>query len=104
VRQFDVYRNPSPRTRPIIPYFVVLQSHLIAASNLTVVAPLLRKDGGSTFTLTSVEVQFGDEAYELLVGEMTSVDTHRLSRPVGNLGDDYEDAIRRALDRIFTGF
>ncbi len=39
MRQFDVFRNPSERSRAVVPYFVVLQSHLLA-SRLVVVAPL----------------------------------------------------------------
>ena len=87
----------------MIPYLVVLQSHLIAASNLTVVAPLLRSDGQSAFTLTSVPVRFAEEDYILLAAELTSIDSQHLRRAVGNLSS-YEDAIRRALDRVFTGF
>jgi toxin CcdB len=103
VRQFEVHTNPSPRSRAIIPYFVVLQSHLLAASNLTVVAPLLRQDPRSAFTLTSVPVHFADDDYVLLVGELTSIESQHLVRPAGSL-QAYEDEIRRALDRVFTGF
>lgn len=104
MRQFDVHPNPSERTRSIIPYFVVLQSHLLAASNLTVVAPpLLRQDGKSAFTHTSGPVRFADGDYIVLVNELTSIDTQHLKRAAGNLRD-YEDEIRRALERVFTGF
>ena len=103
MRQFDVHSNPSERTRSIIPYFVVLQSHLLAASKLTVVAPLLRQDGKSAFTHTSVAVRLADSDYIVLVGELTSIDTQHLKRPVGSLSN-YEDEIRRALERVFTGF
>lgn len=103
MRQFDVHRNPSGRTQTVLPYLVVLQSHLLAASNLTVVAPLLRADEKSAFTLTSVPVSFRDGNHVVLVGEMTSIDTLHLHRSVGDLRT-YEDEIRRALERVFTGF
>lgn len=103
MRQFDVHPNPSERTRGIIPYFVVLQSHLIAASKLTVVAPMLRQDGKSGFTLTSISVRFAEGDHIVMVGELTSIDSHHLARPVGDLRA-YEDDLRRGLERVFTGF
>lgn len=102
IRQFDLIENPSPRSRPQYPYLVVLQSHLLAASNLTVVAPVLHGDAAAV-TLTSVPFEFAGRPYALLVGEPTTVDAHRLGRAIGNL-KDYEDDIRRALERVFTGF
>ena len=102
IRQFDLIENPSPRTRRQYPYLVVLQSHHLAASNLTVVAPVLRGDE-PTVTLTSVPFEFDGRDFVLLVGELTAVDTQRLGRAAGSLGD-HEDAIRRALERVFTGF
>ncbi|MBX3486194.1 CcdB family protein [Phenylobacterium sp.] len=102
IRQFDLIENPSARSRPQYPYLVVLQSHLLTASNLTVVAPVLHGDAPAV-TLTSVAFEFQGRTYTLLAGEPTTVDAHRLSRGVGNLLA-YEDDIRRALDRVFTGF
>lgn len=103
MRQFDVHANPSVRSRLHVPYFVILQSHLIATTNLTIVAPIVPQDGRSAFTLISVTIQLGSDEFVAMVGEVTSIDTHHLGRPVGNLRA-YEDDIRRALDRLFTGF
>jgi len=102
IRQFDLIGNPSPRSRALYPYVVVLQSHLLAASNLTVVAPVL-PGGAPAVTLTSVPFEFQGRPFVLLAGEPTTVDAHRLGRAIGTLGD-YEDEIRRALERVFTGF
>ena len=101
-RQFDLVSNPSAKSRPQYPYLAILQSHLLAASNLTVVAPAIPGDDLAV-TLTSVPFEFGDRSYMLLVGELTTVDAHLIGRAVGSLLD-YEDAIRRALDRVFSGF
>jgi len=101
-RQFDLVENPSPRSRAVYPYFVILQSHLLAASNLTVVAPVLPGDAPAV-TLTSVPFAFQGLTYSLLVGELTTVDAHRFGRTVGTVRD-HEDEIRRALERVFTGF
>jgi toxin CcdB len=66
------------------------------------VAPVLRS-GEPAVTLTSVPFEFDGRSFVLLVGELTAVDAHRLGRAAGSLSD-YEDAIRRALERVFTGF
>ena len=102
IRQFDLLENPAPRSRALYPYVVVLQSHLLAASNLTVVAPVLPGEALAV-TLTSVPFDFQGRRFVLLAGEPTTVDAHQLSRTLGSL-TDYEDEISRALDRVFTGF
>jgi hypothetical protein len=56
LRCFEVHRNPSERARERIPYIVALQSHLLAASHTTVVAPMLRQDGRSGLTEISATV------------------------------------------------
>ena len=102
MRQFAVYANPSERSRRVIPYFVAVQSQLLE-SNVAVVVPMIVQDRRSAFTHTSVEVMFADTAHIVLVGELTSVDARVLLRALGDL-QVYEDDIRRALDRLFTGF
>lgn len=102
IRQFDLLENPSPRSRAQYPYLVILQSHLLSASNLTVVAPVLPGDAAAV-TLTSVRFEFDERAFTLLVGELTTIEVRGLGRPAGSLLD-YEDEIRRALERVFTGF
>jgi hypothetical protein len=47
--------------------------------------------------------EFTGEEFIVLVGELGAVDTRLLRSPVGDL-QNYEDQIRRALDRLFTGF
>lgn len=64
IRQFNLLENPSPRSRPQYPYLVVLQSHLLAASNLTVVAPVLHGDAPAV-TLTSVAFEFQGRTYSV---------------------------------------
>lgn len=102
MKQFDVYPNPSPRSRGRLPWVMVVQSHLFEAHTM-LVAPLLPQDGRSTFTEISVSVRLDDVEHIVLLGELAAVETRLLQRPVANLVS-YEDAIRRALDRIFTGF
>jgi mRNA-degrading endonuclease toxin of MazEF toxin-antitoxin module len=103
VRQFDVFENPSVRSRAIAPLVVVLQSHLLDDLPTVVVAPLLRTAERPPFTQVGLTVAFDGTDYTLSVAELAATDARPLSRPVGTLAD-YEDAIRRALDRVFTDF
>lgn len=79
-----------------------MQSHLLE-SHVAVVAPMILQDGRSAFTLTSVAVAFAGEPYIVLAGELTSIESKWLQRSIGDLLA-YEDELRRALDRLFTGF
>ncbi|WP_312161844.1 CcdB family protein [Phenylobacterium sp.] len=103
MRQFEVYPNPSPRSRSVVPFVVVLQSHLLAAAPTTLVAPLIVDDGRSGYSEISALVPFDGRRFIVLVAELGAVDTRLLTTPLGDLST-HEDAIRRALDRLFTGF
>ena len=103
MRQFDVFPNPSDRSRPTAPYVVVLQSHFLAAVPTTIVAPLLIDDDRSAYSDASVKLAFNGERYGLSVPELAGIEPARMKGCAGNL-NEHEDAIRRALDRVFTGF
>ena len=103
MRQFDVYDNPSERSRPIVPFVVVLQSHLLNAMPTVVVAPLIREDGRQAYSRTSATIEFRDGVFALSVAELVATDVRRLRSIVGSLADQ-EYAIRRALDAVFLGF
>ena len=100
---FEIYANPSKGSRDRLPYVVVLQSHLLAASHTTVVAPMMVQDGRSALTEISAIVEFGDAEHIVLVGELAAIDSRGLKQALGDLSQ-YEDQLRRALDRLFTGF
>ena len=103
MRQFDVYPNPSGRSRAKAPYVVVIQSHHLAAAPTVLVAPLLLNDGRSGYTEISALVEFQDASYIAQIGELGAVDPVLLRIPAGNVRE-YEDTIRRAIDRLLTGF
>ena len=48
-------------------------------------------------------IRLEDEPLHLSVAEMAPIWRLELKQTLGNLGN-YEDEIRRALDRLFTGF
>lgn len=103
IRQFAVFENPSPRSRKAVPFVVVMQSHFLEAMHTALVAPLIREPMSGEFTRVSVRVQIAGEDLHLSLAEMAPIRRADLKRPVGDVRA-YEDVIRRALDRLFTGF
>ena len=99
MRQFDVFRNPSEASRGFAPFVVALQSHHLALDTV-LVAPLVNDKRS-----TSVEIAVSVEGQLLVVAltEMGSIRVAALSNAVGDLASR-EDDLRRALDRLFTGF
>jgi len=85
------------------PFVVVLQSHLLEAVPTAIVAPLLVDDGLSAYSGASISPTFSGERYILSVPEMAAFDATQLRVLAGTLAE-HEDAIRRCLDRVFTGF
>ena len=102
MRQFDLIDNPSERSRRHAPYFVVLQSHFLETLDSVVVAPVVR-DANRLLSVLDHSLEIGGEPLVLSVGELFSIERSLLQRARGNL-IAHEDAIRRALDRLFTGF
>ena len=103
MRQFDVYRNPSERSRAYAPYVVVLQSHLLEAMPTIVVAPMLLAENRKPYTRVSALVSFLGDQHIVSTAELVATDAKRLATLCGDLCDQ-EDEIRRALERLFTGF
>ena len=68
-----------------------------------VVAPLLRGQDRLAYTEVSVRIQFSDQDLLLSLAELVVVEGRSLTRLRGDVRF-HEDAIRRALDRVFTGF
>tara|TARA_R110002051_G_scaffold128612_1_gene202319 strand:+ start:460 stop:678 length:219 start_codon:yes stop_codon:yes gene_type:complete len=69
----------------------------------SLIAPLIREPRSGDFTRVSVEVQLNDETLYLSLAEMAPILRSSLKRSVGNV-TPFEDDIRRALDRLLTGF
>jgi toxin CcdB len=103
MRQFDVFPNPSPRSRAAAPFIVLMQSHFVDEMPSALIAPLIREPRSGDFTRVSVSVRLNDEALHLSLAEMAPIARSDLKWSAGSLSP-YEDDIRRALDRLFTGF
>jgi toxin CcdB len=102
LRQFDAYLNPSPESREIAPFLVVLSSHHLRGLEEVVVAPAVndaeRQVGG-----LEIGVEIQGRRLVLVVSELFSVTASRLRSRTESFAA-HEDDIRRALDRLFTGF
>ena len=64
---------------------------------------MIPNDERSAYTQTSTLVVFQGREYIVSTAELAAIDARSLRNAVGDLLD-HEDAIRRALDRVFTGF
>jgi toxin CcdB len=103
IRQFDVFANPDPDGRARVPYIVVLQTHLVHDLDTVVVAPLIDPQLVQADGKIGISVPFDGGNYTLAAALLTHIRRNRLTTAVGTLkSTDYE--IRRALDRLFTGF
>ncbi|MDG2531925.1 CcdB family protein [Caulobacter endophyticus] len=102
MRQFDVYRNPVPAARGVAPFLAILSSHHLHGLTEVVVAPVVN-DVQSAIADLEIPVVVEDQALTLVVSELFSLDAHQLRQRIASLAA-HEDAIRRALDRLFTGF
>ncbi len=102
MRQFEAYQNPSPEARKAAPFLVVLSSHHLRDLTEVVVAPVV---GDAPVRILELElpVSVQDRELTLVVSDMFSVRSEFLRRRVDSLAA-HEDDIRRALDRLFTGF
>ncbi|MBO9559201.1 MAG: CcdB family protein [Caulobacter sp.] len=102
MRQFDVFRNPSPDARKVAPFLVMLSSHHLRHIEEIVVAPLVN-DAAKTLGGLEIAVEIEGETLTLVISELFSLTPTGLRSAVDNLGY-LEDDIRRAVDRLFTGF
>lgn len=103
IRQFDVFTNPNPASRSRTPFIAALQSHYLNSIDTVIVAPLHRGETTERLDAFSFELEVGGQTVVLVVSELANISIHRLRSPVANL-QVHEDGIRRALDRLFTGF
>ena len=102
MRQFEAYQNPSPESREVAPFLVIISSHHLRDLTEVVVAPIVG-DAPARIAELELSVSLGDQHLTLVVSDLFSMRAHQLRRRVGSLAG-HEDEIRRALDRLFTGF
>jgi toxin CcdB len=106
--QWDVYVNPSPRMRDVLPYVVVLQSDLLDPLDTRLVAPLARRLHSRSATPNrlpqrlSPRLEVAGESLELLIQELAPMPARVLRDPVVNLRGAAHKIID-ALDTVISG-
>lgn len=85
-----------------VPFVMVLSSHLLAELTEVVVTPVLARQAAK---LADVEIPFvwDDRSLLISISGIAAIRGADLRRKVTSLVA-HEDDIRRALDRLFTGF
>ena len=82
---------------------MVIQSHLYDEGSTLLVAPLLGMALTAVLTRVSLTVVHERQTYILMLSELGAIRRPAATSVRGSLLS-YEDDIRRALDRLFTGF
>lgn len=102
--QYDVYTNPSARSRDQVPYVVDVQSDLLAALRTRLVIPLAYTGAQLTQAPRRLSLTFMVEG-ELLALQpqlAAGIDARQLKRPVASLADHAAD-LRDAMDAVVSG-
>ncbi|HYD29986.1 MAG TPA: CcdB family protein [Azospirillaceae bacterium] len=101
--QFDVRRNPSPRTRASIPFVLVVQADLLADLEPVAVVPLRRADT-LTRPIRRLNPLFVVEGVEVVMipNAIAGVLRRDMGEVVANL-EDHRDDIIAAMDTLLAG-
>jgi len=102
--QFDVYINPSNKTRKIFPFIVDIQNSLISDIATRIVIPLgnLEYFKNEKMDLLTPQIEYKDKPLVLLVSQIASLPSTSLKNPIGSLAH-IRDEIFSALDFAITG-
>ncbi|MFT7009432.1 MAG: toxin CcdB [Colwellia sp.] len=102
--QFDVYINPSKKSREAYPYIIDIQNALISDIATRIVMPLGRLNhfrNEKMDGLTPV-VEYENEQFVLLTPQISSMSVKLLTNPVGSV-ESLRDEIIAAIDFAITG-
>lgn len=104
VAQFDVYLNPSPRSREEIPFVVDIQSDLLADLHTRLVVPLSRTGVHLTQAPRRLVPLFTIEGEPLALQPhlAAAMDVRLLRRPVASLAG-HDGEVRDALGAVLSG-
>jgi toxin CcdB len=104
MHQFDVFRNPNPRTAREVPFLVSLQHGLLDALETRLVAPLVptRPLGRTGITRLNPVVVVNGQRYLILMQQLGAVRARALGRPVDTL-ESHRSVIIAAMDLLVSG-
>ncbi|OGB03244.1 MAG: hypothetical protein A3E25_03500 [Burkholderiales bacterium RIFCSPHIGHO2_12_FULL_69_20] len=102
--QYDVYPNPSARSRDVVPYVVDVQSDLLSALRTRLVMPLTRVAVDLPHPPRRLAPLFSIEGERLALQPQTTagLDARLLRKPVASLAA-HAGEIRDALDAVISG-
>jgi toxin CcdB len=101
MRQYDVFRNPTPRSRKAMPYLVVLQHDVVSDTDSVMVAALAPVPMRPPSRLYP-EVEVRGRTYTLLTPDLASLPRAALKEPVADLRQEWHRIVA-ALDILFSG-
>ncbi|HEY1614486.1 MAG TPA: CcdB family protein [Rhizomicrobium sp.] len=102
LKQFDVFPNPSARTRLSRPYFVVLQSDQLSQLSTRLVAPLVTPATIRYLERMMPEVTVEGRQYVVMPQELGPIVVKAIPAAIANLESERYRLIA-ALDLVFTG-
>ncbi len=102
--QFDVYRNPSNRTKEAYPYLVDVQNAVIDQLATRLVVPLTETTSRPNMMMKTLtpEINFEGKSYLFMAQQIASVPQEILKRPVGTL-EEARTVLIDAIDFAITG-
>ncbi|WDE09125.1 CcdB family protein [Thalassomonas viridans] len=102
--QFDVYENPSKKSREAYPYIIDVQNALISDITTRIVIPLGRLSRFRNKQMDGLTpiIKYKSEELILLTPQIASIPASLLKNPIGSL-ETMRDEIIAAIDFAITG-
>jgi toxin CcdB len=102
--QYDVYPNPSPASREVVPFVVDVQSDLLSDLRTRLVMPLTRVGVALKHPPRRLTPQFTVQGERLALSpfQAAGLDARLLRKPVASLAV-HAGEIRDALDAVVSG-
>jgi toxin CcdB len=102
--QFDVYLNPSKKSREAYPFIIDIQNALISDITTRIVIPLGRLSHFRNEQMDGLTpmIEYENEKYILLTPQIASMPSKLLKDPVGSV-QSLRDEIIAAIDFAITG-
>ncbi|GMG86562.1 CcdB family protein [Biformimicrobium ophioploci] len=102
--QFDVYRNPSSRTRQMYPLLVDIQHDYLSDIATRIVIPLGRAEyfRGEGLGKLTPAIEYENESLFILIPQIASMESAKLNAPIGSLSH-LRSEILGALDFAISG-
>jgi len=102
--QFDVYINPSKKSREAYPYIIDIQNALISDVTTRIVIPLGKLNHFRNEQMDGLTplIEYESEQYVLLTPQIASMPSKLLKDPVGSV-ESLRDEIIAAIDFAITG-